>query len=170
MARGVYTITGVNMTLKTTANPTTLLFLNPGTTCSLLVLRMGVSQMGTTTSTQFGLQVQTQTVGTAFPTVVSATPAKTAIIDQASAITGVSGACTAGHCGINASAEGTGSPTITPLFAYGPNNLNGWEWIATPPEQILLSAGGSSGLGIAMLTTWATLNTGWNVFLTYQEV
>src|ERR1035438_1344395 len=98
MARGVYTVAGVNLTLKTGANPTTMLFINPSATCSLQVLRMGVSQYGTTTSTQFGIQIQTQV--SVFPTVVTATPAKTSTFDQASAITGVAGACTAGHCGL----------------------------------------------------------------------
>ena len=163
--RDVYTVTGVGMTLKTSANPTTLLFINPGTTCSLQVLRMSVSQYGTTTSTQFGIQVSYQP--TSFPTVVSATPAKMATLDQASAITGATTGA-AGTCGVNASAEGSG--TKVPILAYGPNNLNGWEWIATPDEQILLSAGSANGLGIVMLTTWATLNTLWNVLLSYKEI
>ena len=164
MASRVYTLSGANLTVQN-GSPTTLACINPGTTASLVILRCWVSQFGTTTSQQFGVELATKV--TVFPTVVSATPAPIDTTDPASKIAGVAGACAAGKCGVNASAEGAGATTV--VYPDSFNNLNGWLWIPTPAEQIYLPGGSASAFSVILLTTPTTL-TGWNVGITFQEV
>lgn len=162
MARGVYTIRADNQTVIS-GPPVTLVFINPGTTATIEILRCWASQRANATSAQQGIQLSTQV--TAFPTVVSATPVATSLIDQASKITGgTSGA--AGTCGVNASAEGAGAKTI--LYSDNFNVLNGWLWVPTPADTIVLSAGSASGFGLCFSSVAGTL-TGWSFGLEYRE-
>lgn len=161
MAARVYTVSMTNLTVIANA---TLVFINPGTTNSLRILRCGASQLGTSTSQQLGILLQTQV--TAFPTVVGATPAKTMPTDAVSTIvSGTAGA--AGTSGVNASANGAGTKTVIIPDAF--NNLNGYLWVSTPPEEIWLSAGSASGFALTLSGTPTTL-TGWNAYVTFQEV
>lgn len=161
MAARVYTVSMTNLTVIANA---TLVFINPGTTASLAVKRCWVSQQGTSTSQQLGILLQTQV--TAFPTLVGATPASTDLNSSASKITsGTAGA--AGTCGVNASANGAGTKTV--IFPDAFNNLNGYLWVATPDEEIYLSAGATSGFALTLSGTPTTL-TGWNAGVCFQEV
>lgn len=163
MASRIYTVVGKNMTVAN-AQPTTFVFVNPGTGASLRILRCWVSQYGTAVSQQLGVQLSTQV--TAFPTLTGATPGQMSGSDGVSKIvSGTTGA--AGTCGINASAEGAGAKTV--LYADAFNNLNGWIWIPTPDEQITLPASAAAGLGIVILTAPTTLS-GWNAGITFAEV
>lgn len=162
MPRGTYNLSGAAQTLAN--QPVTLAFINPGTTCSIELLRAWVSQAANATSAQQRVQISTQV--TAFPTLVSATPTKTTTLDQASAIAGGT-AGAAGTCGINASAEGAGSKTV--LIPDSFNVLNGWLWVPTPAEVITLPAGSSSGGGLHFPAAPATL-TGWSFGFTFREV
>src|ERR1043166_3942519 len=120
---------GVSMENATITGASTLVFINPGTTMSLEILRAWASQSGTTTSAQVRIALARQV--TAFPTLTSATPRALKDRDPASAITGGT-AGAAGTCGVNASAEGAGAKTILVPDAF--NNLNGWLWVPTPAE------------------------------------
>lgn len=162
MARGTYVLSGVNLTLANQA--VTLAFINPGATASIEVLRVEVTQAANATSAQQRIQLNTQV--TAFPTLVSATPAKTSSLDATSVIAGGT-AGAAGTCGINASAEGAGAKTVVIGSAF--NVLNGYLWVATPAETITLNAGSASGFGVHFPAAPTTL-TGWNVYVTYREV
>lgn len=162
MPRGTYVLSASAITLANQA--VTLAWINPGATCSLEILRVEISQAANATSAQQRVQLITQV--TLFPTVTSATPAKTNALDQISAIVGgTSGA--AGTCGVNASAEGAGGKTIITSSAF--NVLNGYLWVPTPAETITLSAGSASGFGIHFPVAPTTL-TSWNVFVTYREL
>jgi hypothetical protein len=78
---------------------------------------------------------------TAFPTLVSATPAKTKLGDPtANLVGGTTGA--AGQAGINSSANGGG--TEIGVVPDNFNVLNGWLWVATPPETMMFMPGGTS--------------------------
>lgn len=161
MAARVYTVSMTNLTIIANA---TLVFINPGTTNSLRLKRCGVSQLGTSTSQQLGILLQTQV--SVFPTVVGATPARTMPTDAVSTIvSGTTGA--AGTCGVNASNNGAGTKTVVIPDAF--NNLNGYLWVPTPDEEIWLSAGSASGFALTLSGTPTTL-TGWNAFITYEEV
>ncbi|HLB46473.1 MAG TPA: hypothetical protein VJL59_05545 [Anaerolineales bacterium] len=148
----------------TVAGATTLIFINPGTTMSLEILRMWVSQSANATSAQQRVQVETQV--TAFPTLTSFTPRLLKQRDPASAIIGGT-AGAAGTCGINASVEGAGAKST--LFEDSFNVLNGWLWVATPRETIIMPAGFSSGLGLFLPVAPATL-TNWSFGLVYAEL
>lgn len=159
--RGVYTVTGKAQTVV--AAPQAV-FINPGTTASLQVLRAWMSQNANATSAQQG--VKTFTKITIFPTLVSATPALTSTIDQASKITGGT-AGAAGTSGINSSANGAGAETD--VYPDNFNVLNGWLWVPTPTDLLILSAGSASGGGLAFVGTPGTL-TGWTFGLEFQEI
>lgn len=152
-------------TAVTVANqPVTLVFVNPGTTCSLEFLRAWASQAANATSAQQRVQLNSQV--TAFPTLVSATPQKTKPLDPVSQITGGT-AGAAGTSGINASAEGAGAKTV--LFPDAFNVLNGWLWVPTPRETYLFSAGGAAGFGLHFPAAPGTL-TSWNAGLVFAEL
>ena len=157
-----YTVTGDNQTV---VGGPTLVFINPKASPSsaLEFLRCYCSQRANATSAQQGIRIGTQV--TAFPTVVGATPSKQKISDPASLI--VSGTGGAGTSGINASAEGAGSKTIN--YPDNFNVLNGWLWVATPPETMILGAGEASGFGLSMSSTPGTL-TGWSFGVVFREL
>jgi len=94
-------------------------------------MRLWASQRGSATSAQQRVQVEMQ--ASAFPMLVSATPKKLKPSDpNASVITGgATGA--AGTSGINASAEGGGTKTVP--WGDNFNVLNGYLWVAAPPER-----------------------------------
>jgi hypothetical protein len=143
----------------------TIIFLNPPTTCSIKILRCSVDQSGTTVSQQLPVKLVYQV--TAFPsTGTGVTPTKTSISDGVSQI--VSGASGAqGTIGVNYTTEGAGAKTVIKSRAF--NNLNGWEWVSTPREEIVLNAGAASGFGIYLPGTPTTL-MGWNASIVYEEV
>ena len=142
----------------------TLIFINPGTTCSIEILRVWCSQAANATSAQQRIQFVTQV--TAFPTVTSMTPSKTKLLDPVSQIIGGT-AGAAGTCGINASAEGGGSKTV--IYNDSFNVLNGFLYVTTPPETFIMNASAASGFGVHFPTAPATL-TGWSFGLSYREL
>lgn len=157
-----YIVPAVNITLANQA--VTLAFVNPGATCSLEFLRAWASQAANATSAQQRVQLSTQV--TAFPTLVSQTPAKTKLLDPVSQITGGT-AGAAGTAGINASAEGAGAKTVAIPDSF--NVLNGWLWVPTPRETLIMNASAASGLGLHFPAAPATL-TNWNGGLLYSEL
>lgn len=160
--RGTYIVSAGGITLANQA--VTLVFINPGTTCSLRILRAWASQSGSTTSAQQRVQLVTQV--TAFPTLTTATPRPTSLIDQASKIAGGT-AGAAGTCGINASAEGAGTKTVMHEDAF--NVLSGWLWVPTPNEVIEMSAGLTSGFGLHLPVAPTSL-TNWSFGVEFMEV
>ncbi len=129
-------------------------------------LRMWASQQGSATSAQQRIQVVTQV--TSYPTVVTATPRALKTGDAtASILAGVAGALTAGKVGINASAEGAGAKTV--LFGDNFNVLNGYLWVATPRETVVMPAGSASSLGLFLPAAAASL-TNWAAGINYGEV
>lgn len=142
----------------------TLAFINPGATQSIEILRCWVSQSANATSAQQRVQLVTQV--TAFPTLVSTTPARLKLIDPVSVIVGGT-AGAAGTCGTNASAEGAGAKTV--LFNDAFNVLNGWLWVPTPPETIVMNASAASGFGLHFPVAPATL-TNWSCGIVFREL
>lgn len=157
-----YIVGGGGLTLANQA--VTGAFINPSATIGLEILRAWLGQTGTATSAQQRVQHNTQV--TAFPTLVSATPAKVVLSDAASAITGgIAGA--AGTAGINASAEGAGAKTVLIHDTF--NNLNGYLWVPTPREVLRLNAGAASGYGLHLPVAPGSL-TNWQVGVTFGEL
>ena len=157
-----YVVGGAGITLAN--QPVTLVWINPSATIGIEILRCWVSQSANATSAQQRVQLNTQV--TAFPTVVSATPAKLKLSDPTSGIVGgTTGA--AGTCGINASAEGAGGKTVSIQDSF--NVLNGWLWVPTPRETIIIGAGSVSGFGLHLPVAAVTL-TNWSFGVVYSEV
>lgn len=160
-----FSVGGDGLTLANQA--VTLVFVNPAAAPSvnLAFIRLWCSQQGSATSAQQRVQVETQ--ASVFPTLVSATPKKTKLADpNASVITG-GAAGAAGTAGINASAEGAG--TKTPIWGDNFNVLNGYLWVATPPESIVMPAGLAQGLGLFLPAAAASL-TNWAAGANFREV
>jgi hypothetical protein len=157
-----YVVSGANITVVNAV--VTLAFINPSSTVGIEILRCWVSQSANATSVQQRVQLNTQV--TAFPTLTSATPAKLKLSDPASGIVGGT-AGAAGTAGINASAEGAGAKTVIWSDAF--NVLNGWLWLPTPAETIILGAGAASGFGLHLPAAPATL-TGWSFGVVYREI
>lgn len=128
------------------------------------VLRQWAGQTGTATSAQQRVQYNTQV--TAFPTLTSATPAKTKLGDPTSGITGGT-AGAAGTCGINASAEGAGGKSNITSDTF--NNLNGYLWVPQPSETIDLGANASSGFGLHLPVAPGSLSN-WQCGVTFSEM
>lgn len=144
------------------------IFINPSATaanaCGLEMLRAWASQAANATSAQQQIALRTQV--TAFPTLTGATPRKCKFLDPVSLIvSGTAGA--AGTSGILASVAGGGakSEVVTDNF----NVLNGWLWVPTPPETIVMPAMAASGFGLYFPAAPTTL-TGWAFGLTFREL
>jgi hypothetical protein len=159
-----YTITMENQTVVADE---TLIILRAATAVSsraslLEVERIVVSQQGTSTGQQLGIILGQK--ASAFGTYTSTTPAPHSIGGPASGITGsTSGA--AASAGTDASAEGAGTVTTTIADAF--NNLNGYLWVPTPEERILILPDIAF---IVKLRGTPTTLTGWNAYLTFTEV
>jgi hypothetical protein len=158
-----YTLGAANQTVL---GATTLLFLNPkaGPSPAIEIIRLWCGQSANATSAQQRIQVVTQV--TAFPTLVGATPQTLKRGDPVSAIvSGTAGA--AGTCGVNASAEGAGTKSV--IWDDTFNVLNGWLWVPTPNETIILQAGATSGLGLWFPTAPTSLS-GWTFGCNFREL
>lgn len=134
-----------------------------GTAGSLLeVVRAGCGQRSTDTSDMLGVHLARKV--TAFGTYTSATPTPHVIGGVASGIAGgTSGA--AATAGVDASAEGAGA--VTTVYPVPFNNLNGWEWIATPEERLILGPDQAVILKIDGTPADLTL---WYAYLTFRQL
>lgn len=161
---GVYTVSMANVTIVADA---TLVIIRTAaaitTRASMIeVLRAAVNQIGTETSDQLGVIIGTK--ASAFGTYTSTAPNPHVLGGAASGIAGgTTGA--AATSGTDASAEGAG--TVTTLIEEGFNNLNGWLWVPTPEERIIVPV--DTAIILKMVGTPVTL-TGWNAYLTFREL
>ena len=142
-------------------------FLNPkaAPSSAVEVLRCWFSQRANATSAQLGVSIFMQPTG--FPTMSSAgaTPGLTKLGDPISLL--VAGVGATGSSGVNGSASGTGTQTL--LYPDNFNALNGWLWVATPPETYVVGAGATSGVGTKWTMAPGTL-TGWTFGICYREI
>jgi len=129
--------------------------------CLLEVARITVSQNETETSQQLGVIIARKV--SAFGTYTSTTPSPHIVGAPASGIAGGT-AGAAATAGTDASAEGAGA--VTTIHTEGFNNLNGYLWVPTPDETIML--GPDQAVVVKIRGTPGTL-TGWNATLTYLE-
>lgn len=160
----VYTVPMANQTIVADA---TLVIIHTAAAITtraamIEILRAWVNQIGTETSDQLGVILGQK--ASAFGTYTSTTPAPHVIGGAASGIIGGT-AGAAATAGTDASAEGAG--TVTPAIEEGFNNLNGWLWVPTPEERILVPV--DTAVILKIVGTPATL-TGWNAGLTFAEI
>lgn len=162
---GSYSLTGARVTILNAAQ--TLAWVNPiaASNKDLIFRRFWIGQTNNMAPINLACQLNTQV--TAFPTVVSATPAKLSNVDGASVIVGGTGA--AGTSGTLASAEGAGAKTIVWPDQFNTNN--GWLLIPTDYEVIKIAAGSASGMGMYLATAPGAnpATTLWTFGLIWQE-
>ena len=129
---------------------------------NIRILRAWCSQNAVEVSEQLGIQLALQ--ASAFGTYTAATPRPHFVGGRVSGIVGgTSGA--EGTAGVDASANAGG--TKTEIIYDGFNNLNGWLWVPTPEERIIVPL--DTCIVLAMVGTATTL-TGWNAGITYEEL
>lgn len=160
----VYTVSLADQTIVADA---TLIIVHTAATVGargsiIQVLRATVSQRGSDTSDQLGIIIGQK--ASVFPTVTAATPSPHFLGGPASGITGGT-AGAAATAGVKATAEGAGAVTTTVTEAF--NNLNGWPWIGTPEERIIVPADTAV---ILKLVGTPTVLTGWYASLTFIEL
>ncbi len=159
----LYTVTMANQTVIADSQ---MVIIRAATSYSsrasvLRVLRMSCGQAGTATSQQLAVRWGLQ--ASAFGTFTSTTPAPVRIGAVASGITG-STSNAASSSGTDSSANSGG--TFTVLGQDGFNNLNGWLWVATPDEQIIV--GPDLTFCLQLQGTPTTL-TNWSAQVTFSE-
>lgn len=146
----------------------TLTFVNPAAApnFNLEFLRFWVGQNLNATSAQQRVQVETQ--ASVFPTLVSQTPSKLKLADPNASIIAGGTAGAAGTCGVNASAEGAGSKTVTYDDSF--NVLTGFLHVPGPNETLIAPAGFTQGVGLFLPAApiWGTTGGTWG--LVYREV
>lgn len=160
-----YTVSGSGITVAAAA--VILAFINPPAGRVIEITGASCSQHGSTTSAEQGMQVGVK--ATAFPTLTSATPAKTKTSDAVSFITGGT-AGAAGTAGINASANGAG--TETPIWSDGFNVLNNWIFnpLITLGQTLVISGQDAVGFYLKMTSTPGTAASLWDFNVTFREI
>jgi tripartite-type tricarboxylate transporter receptor subunit TctC len=128
----------------------------------LEIIRMTVSQRGTSTGQQLGIRWGLK--ASAFGTMSAATPVPLLLNSIASAITG-STTNAASSAGVDSSVNGAGALTVTGVDSF--NNLNGFIWVPTPEERIIV---GPDLSFLLQLQGTPTTLTGWNACLTFREL
>lgn len=159
----VYSVTMQNQTIIASSD---MVIIHSDSTLSsggsnIRILRAWCGQGATETSEQLGIMLALQ--ASAFGTYTSTTPTPHFVGGRVSGIVGgTTGA--EGTAGTDASANAAG--TKTPIIYDGFNNLNGWLWVPTPEERIILPA--DTAIVLAMVGTATTL-TNWSAGITYEE-
>lgn len=129
---------------------------------TIRILRAWCSQNATETSEQLGIMLALQ--ASAFGTYTATTPTPHFVNGPASTISGATTGAE-GTAGTDASANAAG--TKTPIIYDGFNNLNGWLWVPTPEERLIVPT--DTAIVLAMVGTATTL-TNWNAGITYEEL
>lgn len=160
----IYSVTMQNQTIVADA---TLVIIHSasaiGTRASKLeILRAWCGQVSEETSQQLGIILGQK--ASAYGTYTSTTPTPHDVGGAASGITGGT-AGAAATAGTDASAEGAG--TVTPVIYDGFNNLNGWLWVPTPEERIVVNV--DTAIILKIVGTPTTL-TGWSAGITFNEL
>lgn len=160
----VYSVTMQNQTIIASSD---LVIIHTDSTLAtagsnIEILRAWCSQNATETSEQLGIMLALQ--ASAFGTYTSTTPTPHFVGGKISGIVGgTTGA--EGTAGTDASANAAG--TKTPIIYDGFNNLNGWLWVPTPEERIVIPS--DTAIVLAMVGTATTL-TNWNAGITFREL
>lgn len=129
---------------------------------NIRILRTWCSQGTSETSEQLGIQLALQ--ASAFGTYTAATPRAHVVGGAASGIAGGT-AGAAATAGVDASANAAG--TKTEIIADAFNNLNGWLWVPTPEERIIVPV--DTAVVLAMIGT-ASVLANWYAGITFEEL
>jgi hypothetical protein len=126
------------------------------------ILRAWCGQGSNETNEMLGVQIVLQ--ASAFGTFTSTAPAPHVIGGNASGIAGGT-AQAAATSGTDSSANAAGTKTV--IIADSFSNLNGWLWVPTPEERIIVPL--DTCITLAMVGTATNLNN-WTAGLTFEEM
>ena len=152
----VYTLTNNGVAISTAI---TALQLKPGTNGPAEILRAALTQSTSTTSTQLAAAVIRKSAAATVTTAVAGTHLKKH--NPASPTSDASLGTSA--TGVTASAEGTNSDLT---IQRGLNILNGWEYLPTPEERLVVPQSGF--LAVTFLS--APPSATWFADLTFREL
>lgn len=158
-----YTVTMADQTIVANA---TLVFIRTAAALTskgsnIRILRAGIAQHGTASPQNLGVLLGIK--ASAFGTYTSTTPQPHSLGGPASGIAGGT-AGAAATAGTDASAEGAG--TVTTILHDAFSNLNGWLYVPTPEERLLVPV--DTAFILKLVGTPTTL-TNWDAFVTYEE-
>jgi hypothetical protein len=162
----MYSIASSNETMITAVNVLVGIYpvaTPPAAGSILRIHRVEISQCANATSAQVRAVLSSRTGGNL--TVATITPSPVVAGGPASAIAGIAGTLAAGKCGITGSADAT--PTYVDLYRASFNALNGWLWIPTPEERIIVT--GALAFVVRFGADPATM-TGWGCTVVFEEV
>jgi hypothetical protein len=139
----------------------------PASGQTIVIKRAWVSQFGSTTSAQ--QRVQLGFKASAYQSTMTATtPQKLKSSDPASLITGAA-TIAAGTAALGISTGTEGAGTFTPIYTDAFNVLNGWLWVPTPDELIMLNSA-SNYCFTVYLPTAAGTTSNWNAGVIFAEL
>src|SRR5262245_54905439 len=133
----VYTVSGENLTLGTGSGLVAFrTAASASAACVVRILRAEISQSGSTTSAMVRLLFSTRdTAGTY--TMTSVTARNTSLGGPSSGLSGNTAPVGGdGRIGINSSADSGG--TYTDHYSMAPNQLNGYLYLPTPEERLIV--------------------------------
>jgi hypothetical protein len=134
-----------------------------GTRASTIeILRAWANQQASEVSDQLGILLGLK--ASAFGTYTSTTPTPHFVNGPASAIAGGTAGAEA-TAGTDATAEGAG--TVTPIIYEGFNNLNGYLWVPTPEERLIVPT--DTAVILKLVGTPAALGN-WSAGITFREL
>jgi hypothetical protein len=160
----VYSVTMQNQTIVADA---TVVIIHTDSTLAtrsstIMILRAWIGQQASEVSDQLGIILGLK--ASAFGTYTSTTPQPHFVNGPASGIAGGTAGAEA-TAGTDASAEGAG--TVTPIIYDGFNNLNGWLWVPTPEERLIVPT--DTAVILKIVGTPAALGN-WSAGITFQEL
>lgn len=167
MSNSIFTISGDNLTLGTGSGLVAFRTAATDVTAGgrIAIRRIEVTQSGTATAAMCRLLLSTRdTAGTY--TMTSVTPRNITLGGPASSLSGNTAPVgAAARVGINSSADSGG--TYTDHYAAAFCNLNGWLWVPTPEERIIVP---SATVWVCRFATAPGTTTGWSVSITIEEL
>lgn len=129
------------------------------------IYRVEVSQAANATSAQCRISLQQRDQAATLTHATAITPVNIDVGGIASALHGGTDGHTVLHCGTGSSTDTGGTYSI--LWDASFNALNGWLWIPTPEERIIIH--NTSVFCVKFLADPATL-TGWTVGVIFEEL
>jgi hypothetical protein len=161
----IYTVGGENFTISTGKPLLVISSAASGAGSQLAIHRIEVGQNGTVTSAQIRAALSRRTAGSTVTATNGLTPKPlTPLGGPASGIASGTAAA-AGTAGGPVTTDTT--PTYVDDYVMNFNNLNGWLYVPTPPEEHVIPP--STVWVFRTLADPATL-TGWTIMVTFEEV
>jgi hypothetical protein len=161
-----YNVSATGVTVAS-SSPMSLVMLMPASGQTIEILRMWASQNANATSNQQGIRwgwkasVYQSTMTATSPVAVKSSDPVSKLTGTATIAAGVSAT------GISTGTEGAG--TFTVLGSDNFNVLNGWLWVPTPAETIMVNSASAYCFTLQFSAVPAT-TTNWTFGVTFREL